>query len=74
MALKRRPAGGRLAERGARETCQDCGMWIEPQQARFRHVTTEHAVHALTEHCIEGHGDEEWGPDSAQQTLERGPR
>ena len=59
MAWKRRPAGGRFAERGLRETCQDCGMRIEPSQPRFRHVTTEQTIHAFTEHCIEGHGDSE---------------
>jgi hypothetical protein len=40
--------------------CSDCGTRHEPDDRAS---------------CIEGHGDDvEWGPDSAAEQLERGPR
>ncbi len=75
MALKPKPPGSWLSmSRRGSGPCQDCGMRLIPTQPRFVHPT-EGPWHAFTNDCIEGHGDDpEWGPDSAQQMLERGPR
>ena len=48
----------RFYEAGPSEVCQDCGMRITPEVARFKYPNGQY-VHAYTEQCIEGHGDSE---------------